>query len=247
MDDNKEYDAIFSIHSWLLKTKYHTILIDTGAGNNKKRPFTPYFDQLDSPYLKNLSAASVKPEDVDYILLTHLHVDHVGWNTRYVKDQWVPTFPNATHVFSKKEYEYYTNPVNNNERNKTSFIIQKDSVEPIINAGLSEMIDVHDNEFIDGLAFISTPGHSIDHSSILLTSCGEKALFTGDILQHPIQVRYPEWNSMFNAFTEQAHLSRRWVLKYAAEQKTLLFSTHLPETSAGLIKKQGKTFDWQYI
>lgn len=235
-----------SIHTWVVKTKYHTILIDTGVGNNKRRPFTPHFDNLQLPYLQNLLSAGVEPEAVDYVLATHLHVDHVGWNTQKVDDQWVPTFPNARYVFSKAEYEYYQNPANHNDRNKTSVIVQKDSIEPIIAAGLADMIKIDGNELIDGLSFKPTPGHSIDHTSIALTSQGEEALFVGDLLHHPIQVRYPELNSIYDAFPEQARLSRRWALEYAAEHKAILFCSHFPESSAGTVAHYNHTFHWTY-
>jgi glyoxylase-like metal-dependent hydrolase (beta-lactamase superfamily II) len=139
--DTSFQHALMSVHTWVLKTRYYTILIDTGIGNDKERPFTPDFDHLHLSYLERLSAAGVEPEAVDYVLLTHLHVNHVGWNTRRVDGRWVPTFPNAKYVFSKTEYEYYKNPANHSDRNKTSVIIQQDSIVPIIEAGLAEIID----------------------------------------------------------------------------------------------------------
>ncbi len=239
--------ALLSTHTWLVKTKKHTILVDTGAGNDKKRPFTPYFDHLYLPYLEKLSNAGIKPGDVDYVLMTHLHVDHVGWNTRLSNGEWVPTFPNAKYIFSKEEYEYYKDPANHNDRNKTSVIIQKDSILPIIEAGLAEMIHIDGSEFIDGLSFKPTPGHSINHSSITLSSCGKKALFSGDIFHTPIQVSYPKLNSIFDVFTDQARSSRLWGVEYALKQHAIVFSSHFPESSAGLVVRRGENFKWQYI
>lgn len=109
----------------MVKTRKNTILVDTGAGNNKNRPFTPYFDQLHLNYLEKLLNAGIKPEDVDYVLMTHLHVDHVGWNTRLSNGDWVPTFPNAKYVFSKEEYEYYKDPANHNEKIKQALLSKK--------------------------------------------------------------------------------------------------------------------------
>lgn len=246
MDESFEH-ALMSVHTWVVRTPKHTLLIDPGVGNDKNRPFTPGFNHLHLPFLERLSAAGVKPEAVDYVLMTHLHVDHVGWNTQLVDGRWVPTFPNARYVFSKTEYEYYKNPANHNDRNKTSVIIQQDSVIPIIEAGLAEMIDIDGSEYIDGLSFKPTSGHSVDHASISLYSCGEEALFVGDLLHHPIQVRFPELNSMFDAFAEQARASRLWALEYATERRAMLFSSHLPESAAGLVTRRGKRFDWQYL
>lgn len=239
--------ALMSTHTWLVKTRKHTILVDTGAGNDKERPFTPYFDHLHLPYLEKLQNAGIKPENVDYVLMTHLHVDHVGWNTRLFNGEWVPTFPNAKYVFSKEEYKYYKDQKNHNDRNKTSVMIQKDSILPIIEAGLAEMIYIDGSEFTDGLSFKPTPGHSINHASITLSSNGENALFSGDIFHNPLQVRYPELNSIFDAFTDQACSSRFWGIEHALKQHAIVFTSHFPETSAGLVKQQGKKFDWQYI
>jgi glyoxylase-like metal-dependent hydrolase (beta-lactamase superfamily II) len=245
LDATREH-ALMSVHTWLVRTPKHVILVDPGVGNGKPRPFTPMFDHLDIPFLARLKKAGVEPEAVDYVLMTHLHVDHVGWNTRLAGDRWVPTFPNAKYVFSRIEREYFTNPANHSDRNKTSFIIQRDSITPIIKAGLAEEITINGGEFIDGLAFHPTPGHSVDHASISLTSRGEWALFAGDTLHHPIQVHRPEWNSIFDAAPEQARASRRWVLKFAAEHKATVFTTHLPETSAGRVKPFNDGFNWSF-
>lgn len=239
--------TLISVHTWLVKTRNHIILVDTGVGNNKDRPFTPYFDHLHLSYLDKLSNAGIKPENVDYVLMTHLHVDHVGWNTQLSNGEWVPTFPHAKYVFSKEEYEYYKDPANHNDRNKTSVIIQKDSIAPIIEAGLDEMIYIDGSEFIDGLSFKPTPGHSINHSSITLSSQGKNALFSGDIFHTPLQVCYPKFNSIFDAFPDQARSSRLWGIEYAIKQHSIVFSSHFPESSAGLVEQQGKKFDWKYI
>ncbi len=246
MDSSCQH-ALMSVHTWVVRTPRHIILIDTGVGNDKNRPYTPGFDHLQLPYLEKLAAIGVKPEAVDYCLMTHLHVDHVGWNTQCKDGQWVPTFPNARYVFSQKEYEYYTNPANHTERNKTSVIILKDSIVPVINAGLADMITIDGSEVVDGIAFMPTGGHSIDHASIRLSSRGEEALFTGDLLHHPIQVRYPELNSIFDAFGEQAQRSRCWALEYAVRQHATLFCSHFPESSAGTVTYSGQNFSWQYL
>ena len=239
--------TLMSTHTWLIKTRKHTILVDTAAGNDKDRPFTPYFDHLHLSYLEKLSNAGIKPGDVDYVLMTHLHVDHVGWNTQLSNGEWMPTFPNAKYVFSKEEYDYYKDPANHNDRNKTSVIIQKDSILPIIESGLAEMIYIDGSEFIDGLSFKPTPGHSINHASITLSSRGENALFSGDIFHFPIQVNYPELNSIFDAFADQARSSRLWGVMYAADHHATVFSSHFPESSAGLVARSGENFKWQYI
>jgi glyoxylase-like metal-dependent hydrolase (beta-lactamase superfamily II) len=245
MDPAHEH-AFMSVHTWVVKTKRHTIVIDTGVGNGKNRPFTPGFDHLDLPFLERLRAAGVAPEAVDYVLMTHLHVDHAGWNTRPEGGAWIPTFPNARYIFSKKEYEYFTDPANHNDRNKTSFLVQQDSVRPVVEAGLADMIAIDGREIVDGLSFVPSPGHSVDHASIVLASGGQQALFTGDLLHHPIQVHRPGWNSVFDGFPDQARASRLWALDFAADTGATVFCAHFPETSAGCVTREGGIFKWRF-
>lgn len=232
-----------SVHCWLVQTPHHTILIDTGAGNDKRRPDNPIFDRLDTPFLDNLARAGVQPEDVDYVLLTHLHVDHVGWNTRWQNGAWVPTFANAQYVFPTEEYRFYSNPANVQPPSYGSF---EDSVQPIIDAGLAKTIEPDGREVVDGLAFHSSPGHSYAHASISLLSNGECALFGGDVLHTPVQVYCPDWNSVFCEFVEPARASRYWALNHAAEHDALYFSTHFAAPSAGRITRRGDGYAWQY-
>jgi glyoxylase-like metal-dependent hydrolase (beta-lactamase superfamily II) len=230
-----------SVHSWVVRTDQHTIVIDTGAGNGKDRPLNTIFHHLDTPYLSRLEAAGVAREDVDFVLITHLHVDHVGWNTVREGDRWVPTFPNAKYVFSKAEYEFYADPAN---VQTPSAGVLEDSVKPVIDAGLAILIDADSPPLLEGLKFHSTKGHSYDHLSISLESQGQTALFSGDVMHHPVQVAMPEWNSVFCEFQEEARLSRRWALDFAAQRQAHFFSSHFPGTSAGLVERKGEGFAW---
>lgn len=241
MSSDRQF-LVQSIHTWVVKTERHTILIDTASGNDKERPLNTLFHHLNTPYLDRLKAAGVQPEDVDFVLITHLHVDHVGWNTILKDGKWVPTFPNARYVFSKEEYDFYSNPDNVQAPSAGVF---EDSVLPVVESRQAIMIDADGTEFVDGLAFHRTPGHSYDHLSISLSSGGEEALFGGDVMNHPIQVVRPQWNSVFCEFQDKARVSRRWALDYVADRKATFFSTHFAETSAGLITRRGERFEWQ--
>lgn len=236
-----------NIHSWLVRQPGRTVLIDTGAGNDKVRPYAKYFDHLNTPFLNNLSDAGISPEEVDYVLLTHLHVDHVGWNTRLVGDRWIPTFPNARYMFSRAEHAYFKDPLNDNDRNRTSFMVQRDSVDPVIEAGLADMIDVNGKEVIDGIAFHPAPGHTLDHAIITLATSGETAMFSGDAVHHPLQIERPEWNSVFDAFADQARASRRWLLSQAAQREAAVFTAHFPSTAAGRIAKRTDAYHWAFL
>ncbi len=245
MDSDQEH-VLMSVHSWLVRDRDRTILIDTGAGNGKDRPYALYFDHLDTPYLERLRAAGCEPEDVDYVLLTHLHVDHVGWNTRLEDGLWIPTFPNARYVFARAEHNYFSDPQNLSDRNQTSFAVQKDSVDPVIEAGLADQIEIDGNEPIEGFAFYPTPGHSIAHASIVFRSGGDIAFFAGDVMHHPIQVYRPELNAVFDAFPDATQTSRAWALAFAADHQCTVFSSHFPASSAGGLERDKSGYRWQF-
>lgn len=237
MDEEHEH-LIRSIHTWVIRYKQYTILVDTGIGNNKQRSDIPAFNNLNLPYLERLKAVGVNPEDVDYVFLTHLHADHVGWNTHLVNGKWVPTFPNAKYVFAKDENEYFTNNKND---------IYEDSILPIINAGQADIIEPNGSQYLDGLSIYPLPGHCDGQVAIILVSQGQYAVFGGDVMHHPIQVYYPEWNSCFCESSDQSIVSRRWLLEYVAEKHAVFFSGHFPESSAGIITKKGKDFQWRFL
>ncbi len=237
---------LLSIHSWVVQVGGKTIIVDTGVGADKARPHAQYFDRLKTPYLDRLREVGVSPQDVDYVLHTHLHVDHVGWNTRLVDGRWTPTFPKARHVFSAKEYAYFTNPENLTERNRTSFQVQADSVTPIVSAGLAKMIEVTGQEVIPGFSFHPTPGHSVDHASIVLQSAGARAIFAGDVVHHPVQVHEPKLLSVFDAERERTLASRRWALDFAADREAMMFSSHFSSPSAGYVTRSGEAYEWRF-
>ena len=252
---------IQSIHSWLIKTPHHTILVDTATGNDKDRPGIPPLHRLNEPFLERLGAAGVTPEQVDYVLLTHVHADHVGWNTRLVDGHWVPTFPNATYVFSQVEQAYSESLATGKEpagaarpdpalgpaARKPADGVYEDSVRPVIEAGLAKLITVNGDEVLDGISFVATPGHSVDHASIRLVSRGEQALFAGDIMHHPLQVYEPSLNSCFCEFPEASLRSRALVLEDAAERGATVFTTHFAQSSAGRIGRHGGRFAWHFL
>ncbi len=247
-----------SIHTWLVRFSGYTILIDTGVGNGKNLPATPQFHHLDLPYLDRLLAAGVRPQEVDFVLMTHVHLDHVGWNTRFADERWVPTFPNAKYIFSRIEQRYNANlsghqPASDLPPSALGKPLRQpapgvydESVAPIIDVGLAELIDVGGADPLDGISFLSTPGHSVDHASIRLRSAGEEALFLGDVMHHPLQVYRPDLRSTYCEFPEPSRASREWIISYAAKNRALCFSSHFAESSAGYISQQTGGFHWQF-
>jgi len=250
-----------SIHSWLVQTPERVVLVDTATGNDKERPGAAVLHRLNEPFLDRLKAAGVGPDDVDLVLMTHLHADHVGWNTKLVDGRWLPTFPNAQHIFSGRERAYAT-ALSAGDGSDAAIRdaaklgpmahpplegVYEDSVLPIIEAGLAREILVDGSEVVDGFRFLPSPGHSIDHASISFTSAGERALFWGDVMHHPLQVARPDWNSVYCEFPQAAARSRRWAMEQAAETGALVFTTHFAESSVGRISRDGDRFSWQFV
>ena len=236
-----EGKMVSSIHSWLIRTGSHNILIDTCCGNHKNRPDFPRFHMRDTPYLDRLKAAGVAREEVDFVMCTHLHVDHVGWNTRLDNGKWVPTFKNAKYVWSRADYDHYlkldsdpkTGPVN-----AGSF---RDSVLPVAEAGLMQMVDGA-AQLDENLSIVPAPGHTPGTIVINFESQGEKALFCGDVLHHALQVYRPEWNSFACAEPVGARKSRREALEHCAGSGALLMPCHFGAPFTCHIDHKGSGF-----
>ena len=243
MDDVREH-LLMSIHTWVIKDQGRVILVDTGAGNGKDRPFAPYFDHLDTRYLDRLTAAGAAPEDVDFVLITHVHVDHVGWNTRLNGSVWTPTFQNARYIFSREEHAHFKHPANLNEQSRTSFAVQTDSIDPLIVAGLADPIDIDSTTPVPGFKFKATPGHSPFHASIIFESAGQVALFAGDVMHHPVQVYRPKLNSVFDADAHEASKSREWALNFAADNEAQVFTSHFSGSSTGWVRRGSDGYSW---
>jgi glyoxylase-like metal-dependent hydrolase (beta-lactamase superfamily II) len=219
-----EDKVITSIHSWLVRTPRHTILVDSCAGNHKTRPWSPRFHQLNTPFLKRLGA-HVQPEEIDFVCCTHLHADHVGWNTRLLDGRWVPTFPRAKYIFSRVEHDIWDprhNPAALTDPRREMYL---DSVLPIVEAGHAVLVE--DGHSVDDTMHIeAASGHTPGHYMLRLESGGHRSLFCGDVIHHAIQVYAPHWNHMADEDPTRAAVTRRGMLEDCAEQGSLLFPTH---------------------
>jgi len=224
------------VQSYLVRTRHHTILVDTCVGNHKPRPTRSFWDQLASEqYEKNLAAAGVGVGDIDIVMCSHLHTDHVGWNTRLENGQWVPTFPNARYVFSERELRYWTDQ---HSENPEAFPWITDSVLPIVAAQRVDLVK-NDHELCDGVKLVSTPGHTIDHCSIHICRSEADALITGDMIHSPLQARYPEFGMMSDYDSAQAGSTRRTIFERFCETPTLMCTSHFPSPSTGRFTQWG--------
>lgn len=250
-----------SVHTWLVRHQGKVILVDMGAGNDKTRPGMEMLDHLHTPFRARLEAAGVRPEDVDFILLTHIHADHVGWNTSWNGQEWTPTFPNATLICSDLEWRYSAALAQEDEAGIQTTRAEAglgapirvpvagifaDSLLPLEAAGKVRRVKVDGSEVLPGIRFLPMPGHSIDHAAIELASEGQVGLFGGDVLHHPLEVSDPELISMFCEFPGAARRSRHLLLKRAAETKALYFSSHFPKSSAGFVEQVSGGCTWDF-
>ena len=227
-----------SVHTWIVKTPRHTILIDTCLGNHKQRT-NPGWRNLDTPFLNRLKACGCDPDSVDLVMCTHLHVDHVGWNTRLENGRWVPTFKNAKYLFARREYAHWEQERKTNDHvNDGSF---EDSVLPIVEAGKAVMIE--SDEQPDPLLTIADySGHTPGSIAINLKDGPAQATFSGDIMHHPIQVYHPDWSSQFCTDQALSAKSRRKLLEDCVETNALLCPAHFPGANAGYIRPERDSF-----
>ena len=230
---------VLCIQSYLVRTPHHTILVDSCVGNHKPRPSRPFWHMQSSDrYHNNLAAAGVSVADIDYVMCTHLHVDHVGWNTRLDNGRWVPTFPNARYVFADRELAYWTQR-QIDEPAKCPWIT--DSVLPIVEARRADLV-TSSHQLNDLVSLIPTPGHTIDHYSVHIGKGGDDAVITGDMIHSPIQARYPELGMMADYDSRQAGQSRRQLFERFCDQDTLICTAHFPSPSTGRIARWGDGF-----
>ncbi len=235
-DENGILKAL--VQSFLIKSQGKYILVDTCNGNYKNRPSMSEWGNLKTKFIEKLKDIKITPSDINYVVCTHLHFDHVGWNTFFVDGKWVPTFPNAKYIFSKKEYEYWkSKPKKEIVDDLLGF---EDSVQPILDAGLTELVD--DNfKFDKNVNLISTPGHTPHHVSIQIQSKDKKALISGDFIYHPSQVEKPEWGNTVDTYPNQALKTRKKILSSIADTNTLLLGSHFSNPVGGYVtKKDGK-------
>ena len=226
-----------SIQSFIVETPDQRIIVDTCLGNDKKGRHLPYWNDRRGPFLADLAAAGFPAESIDTVLCTHLHVDHIGWNTRLSGGRWVPTFPRAKYLLGRTEYEHWRAAMDQPDVAR----IMADSVAPIVEAGLAAMVET-DETICDEIRLVSTPGHTPGHVSVMIQSRGEQALITGDFMHHPCQIAHPEWSTLADSDPVEAIQTRHSMFQRLAGTPVLIIGTHFSGVTAGRLVIDGDRY-----
>lgn len=232
-----EDKLVLCFQSYIVRTPRHVVLVDSCIGNDKDRTARPvWHKKKDEVWMRGLAQLGLTANDIDVVMCTHLHVDHVGWNTRLENGRWVPTFPKARYLFSKKELDYWVA-----EHEKTPISCIEDSVVPIVEAQRCDLI-TSDHAMDEHIRLLPTPGHTIDHFAVVLGKTGKDAVITGDLIHSPLQAKYPELAMRLDYDPKQGIETRRRFLESYCETSTLCCFAHFPSPSRGHIKRWGEGF-----
>lgn len=241
-----------SFHSYLIRTRHHNILVDTCNGNHKPRgPKVGWQNMLASDaYLGNLARVGMQPEDIDIVLCTHLHCDHVGWNTRLVDGRWVPTFPNARYLMAREEFEHFARLHEARPDYPVNHGAWEDSVLPVVAAGQADIVEmshVVEGELGEGIWTEPAPGHTPGHVTIHLKGGGQDAIMSGDIIHHPLSLVEPRLEMYADFDREQGKQMRRKLVERCADTSTLLLTGHFPSPTAGHVCSCGDGFRFRFL
>lgn len=232
--------VLLCFQSYIVVTPHHTVLIDSCIGNDKERSDRPQWHmKSDVVYMRQLAAAGLSVDDIDIVVCTHLHADHVGWNTRLENGRWVPTFPKARYLFSQRELDHLTAM---HKEAPPPYLI--DSVLPIVEADAAELV-CSDSVISDHIRLEPTPGHTLDHFAVhAIGRSGSSVLFTGDLIHSPLQARYPEISMRRDWDPKLSAATRRKVLDHCCESRALVCTGHFPSPSVGSVSRRGQGFDF---
>jgi glyoxylase-like metal-dependent hydrolase (beta-lactamase superfamily II) len=239
--------AIFEIQvrSYVLQVDGLKVLIDSCCGNDKERSVS-WAHRLQSRWLENLAAAGCEPEEIDLVLCTHLHADHVGWNTRLKDGRWVPTFPNARYVFSRKDYDFFSKQTHE-AHNREAFL---DSVLPVVETGQADIVDsdhcVH-REIEDGIWLEDAAGHSPGSVVVNARRGGSRAVFVGDAMHHPIQLVRPDIPFFADETPAEACATRERLLAQCADNNAVLYPAHFPNSPIGQVRRAKRYFAYNFL
>lgn len=225
-----------SIHCFVIESEGRRIVVDTCVGNDKPREL-PMWNRMQTTFLADLEAAGFAPESIDAVLCTHLHVDHVGWNTRWTGERWVPTFVNARYLFGRVEFAHWSRAEEAGDRQ-----LMADSVQPVVDAGLVQWVEC-DHALTGEVRLEPTPGHTPGHVSVRIRSQGREAVITGDLMHHPVQCCEPDLAARFDVDPQAARETRRRFLAEQADRDVFVLGTHFAQPTGGWVVRAGDAWE----
>ncbi len=234
---------VLAFHSFVIRTPDTVVLVDTCTGNHKRRPHKIRYHMNEWPYLERLRSVGTTPESVDIVICTHLHADHVGWNTSWVDGRWVPTFPNATYLLAETEFDHWRNDHKRACYTKDPYF--EDSIQPVIEAGQVQLVEM-DHQIDAYVRLSGCPGHTPGHVAVVVECDGAAAIMSGDIFHHPLQCVRPRWNSCFCVDRQWAQRTRMEFLEQYADSGILVMPAHFPTPSAGWIERADGQFAFRF-
>ena len=234
-----EGQMVISFQAFVVKVGERRIMVDTCLGNDRQRHFA-VFNDMQTSFLDDIASVGCPADSIDTVLCTHLHFDHTGWNTRRVDGKWVPTFPNARYLMASSEFADLRH-AQEDGGHYTGHIA--DSIQPVLDAGLVDFIDVP-HQVLPEIRLFPTPGHTAGHCSVHISSCGEDAVITGDLMHHPIQCAEPDRPGNFDGDKPLAAQTRRAFLERYGDGRSLVIGSHFAEPTAGHVVPDGPA--WRF-
>jgi glyoxylase-like metal-dependent hydrolase (beta-lactamase superfamily II) len=232
---------IISYQAFVIEAPGVTLVVDTCVGNDKERGFAPH-SHLVTPFLARLAEAGFSRESIDIVICTHMHYDHVGWNTMLENGRWMPTFPRARYLFAREEYEHWTRDSGHEVMAQSTVLA--DSIKPVFEFGLAQLVET-EHRIAAQLQLVPTPGHTPGHVSVAISSQGTNALITGDSLLHPCQIAHPDWVAPHEVDPVQVIATRHRILDRCTRAGTLLIGTHFPAPTAGHVQCENDAYRFE--
>ncbi len=239
--DPASLDLLLSFHAFLVRTEKHTILVDLCCGNDKDRPTRQAWHMRDGPFLQNLANTGVKPADIDFVMCTHLHADHVGWNTQLINGAWVPTFQNAQYLFAEKEFTHWQRQHEANPPEPILYGAYIDSILPVMESGQAKLVQSN-HEVSTGIHMEAAYGHTPGNVIIHVEDNKDHAILCGDAIHHPVQLAHPEWSTNFCTDPGQSRETRMAFLADYADTSTIILPAHFQAPDYSQIESDGKRY-----
>jgi glyoxylase-like metal-dependent hydrolase (beta-lactamase superfamily II) len=228
------------VQAFVIDLPHRRVLVDPCVGNGKQR-MLPFWHMQQYTFFEDFLAGGFAPETIDHVVHTHLHADHIGWDTQLIDGVWTPTFTNARHLYTQREVDHWRAP--EQRVHEDTYV---DSIGPIFDAGLADIV-AEDADLGDGLRLSPTTGHTPGHVSLWIDSDGERAVISGDLMHHPVQCARPEWAEIGDWNGDIARTTRREFLERVARDGTLVFGTHFPTAPAGHVVAHGDVFRFEPV